>query len=365
MKKTITLFLLLLFFIGVRASDSDKDYVYASELKYDEEFELYYFDVILEGTNIYTGYGMDILLPKGLEVVVDDEGILVLMNNSMYPVKRGQYSHSVQPSFPYIDDHSYLRVGCMSSSNLDLNGTSGTLFSVYVTNNYEEGSWPLGSIKLEQVELNKVGEPYDAPTKSTNVILHSGETNLPLNISSSVHWGTCILPFSCALPSGVKAYTCNSKDEENLLLTEVPQLTAYTPYILYSEAGYSGNLIGEVETNQYPADGFVKSGYLSGAIVPQVVKDGYVLQNLPLKEGVKFYSCNGEDYNIPAGKCWVKIDGSSARERFGFAIDNSQTGINKVNVASDKVLYSISGVRMSDTTAPGFYIVNGRKVLKY
>lgn len=371
MKKILLLLILLVGLAkGYAESITTDDYLYITNITKSATGNSYYFEVCLEGSNIYSGYGVDIQLPQGLEVEERNGSPRVTIVRNIYPSYYDEdedvtiYTHSVSPSYPDPSDKSHVRVGCLSNLNENLTQTSGTLFRVYITNSCTSTQWPLGAIKLYDVELNKVGQPYNPKSDySKTVVMYEGESSLPLNISSTVNWGTCILPFSCALPSGVKAYTCNNKDEEYLLLTEVAQLTAYTPYILYSEAGYSGNLSGTVDANEYPAGGFVKSGYLSGAIVPQTVNSGYVLQNL--SEGVKFYSCGGDNFNIPAGKCWVNIDGGSARERLGFKVENSLTGISNVAESADaNAIYTLSGVRVKSAAAPGLYVVNKKKVMK-
>ena len=62
-----------------------------------------------------------------------------------------------------------------------------------------------------------------------------------------------------------------------VVLSEVTQLAAYTPYILYSASGYTGTLKGAVDASQYGE--VVSDGLLRGAIAPQKRKDGYVLQD--------------------------------------------------------------------------------------
>ena len=62
---------------------------------------------------------------------------------------------------------------------------------------------------------------------------------------------------------------------------------------------------------------------------------------------------------IPAGKAYLKVDGSAASKFFG--IDGEATGIESINAATaDGAYYSLQGVK---TTKPkkGLYIHNGKK----
>lgn len=364
-KKILTILCLLASVCQVQAGEPTSDRVFASSLAYDDEYELYYFDVMLEGANLYTAYGMDIQLPIGMEVVDDGETIYVLMNDPMYPQNKltKKYSHSVTPAFPYAEDHSHLRVGCISTKNEDMTSTSGALFRVYVTINYEENAWPIGSIKVYDAELNKVGQPYDAPDTETIVPLHTGETTLTFNVSDAAKWSTCILPFSASIPEGVKAYTCSSNDEDYIYLTEAESFAAYTPYILYAENGYSGTVSGTVEATipDEAKSGVVESGYLSGAIVPQTATEGYVLQKQD--EGVKFYAIGENDsFTIPAGKCWLKMPNDGYTRFYGFKFEET-TSVSEIPTVQSSSLPSFDLSGHCIQNGKGVIIREGNKVL--
>lgn len=358
--------------------DNTTDHVSISELQLTPGEDVFnkYFVVSLVGSQTYMAATMDVELPDGYEFAYYNGSILVNNNfekkQGLYPVTNQTYVDMLGVD-PEYNSHSFslnqidnktVRVIIMSMNSINFATNSGNLFRVFIkATPYAKPGY--ADIKIKNCFFN-TEDATQWDTKDITIsdkVSASNTSTVPVSVSAEAKWGTCILPFSCALPSGVKAYTCNSKDENNLLLTEVPQLAAYTPYILYSEAGYSGNLSGNVDAGQYPAEGFVKSGYLSGAIVPQTINSGYVLQNL--SGGVMFYSCDGDNFNIPAGKCWVNIDGGSARERLGFKIENSLTGISNVAESSDaNAIYTLSGLRVKDAAAPGIYVVNKKKVLK-
>lgn len=367
MKRIISLLCLFTFFLGAKADDVVNDYVYATELQFDSEYDLYYFDVKLNGSKLYTSYGMDIQLPAGMEVVNDEYGIFVEIIKTIYPTygRNKEYTHTVNPAFPYPDNHSHLRVGCMSSQNQSLMETSGDLFRVYVTINYTSKSWPLGVIKIYDAELNLrekgVIIPFTPPVKETVVASHTGDTTLPVNISSAAKWSTCILPFSTALPDGVKAYTCSSNDEINIHLSEAESIEAFKPYVLYSENGYSGTMSGTVNADNIPKSGVVSDGYLCGAIVPQTAKEGYVLQKQDA--GVKFYSiAEGDSFTIPAGKCWLSLQNGAQAKALDFMIDDDVTGINSVFVPASNIIFDVYG-RQVNNAANGLFIKNGKKII--
>lgn len=365
MKKILGLICLLAFSLfEAKADGTVNDYVYATGLQYDSEFDLYYFDVMLEGENLYTAYGMDIQLPAGMEVVEDEYGIFVEMIKDIYPSsgRNKEYTHSVTPAFPYPDDHSHLRVGCISTKNELMTATSGALFRVYVTSTYTSG-WPVGSIKLYAAELAMVGSHHNPQDHETVVAIHTGSTVLPLNISASSHWSTCILPFSTELPTGVKAYTSSTSDEENIFLTPAASLAAYTPYVLYSEAGFSGTVTGTVAETGYPETGYVTAGNLNGAVVPQTVKNGYIMQK---QNGeVMFYAIgSGDSFLVPAGKCWMQIPAGGSAKAYNFIVAD-ETGVERLIAPVDNggKVYDLTGRHVTQLRQNTLYIKDGKKFI--
>lgn len=360
------IFIMLCFFAMIlcaKAGVPTTDYLYATGLQYDEEYELYYFDVNLEGENYYTAYGIDILLPSGIEVESED---FVLRNDDMYPYSgkfKKEYSHTFSPAFPYPDDHSHLRVGCLSTKEENLLDTKGTLFRVYVTiDDSKVPAWPVGAIKCYDVELTiDKDHYYDAPVTETIVPVHTDETTLPLKVSPVAKWSTCILPFSTAIPEGVKAYTCSHNDAEYIYLEKAESFAAYTPYILYAENGFDGNVSGTVNTTipDNAKTGVVTSGYLNGAIVPQTATKGLVLQNLA--EGVKFYSIkDGDSFTIPAGKCWMNIPENNSNV-LSFKTDDITEGINRITTPATRLSFGLNGCQQK--MDKGVVIKNGKKTL--
>ena len=337
------------------------DYVTATEIKQDGAS--YYFEVVLNGSTYYTAYGIDIQLPAGLEVVTARGGspkITMDSNGAMYNDSEGFTEHTVSTAFPNSEDHTHARVGCMSTGNYDMAQTSGTLFRVYVTKTCTSTQWPIGAIKLYDVELNKVGQPYNSPDQCNPVAMFEGASTLPLTVSGTNHWSTCILPFATEIPEGVKAYTSSTSDEEKIFLTKSESIEAYTPYILYSENGFNGTVTGTVDAS-CPANGCITAGNLNGAIVPQTVKNGYVLQN---QDGVvQFYAIGtGDSFVIPAGKCWMNIADGSAKA-FGFVVEDAD-GIDNVRTMSDNAeIYTLDGRKAGKLVPGSLYIKEGRKFI--
>lgn len=202
--------------------------------------------------------------------------------------------------------------------------------------------------------------------KDQTLTLHAtAESTATLSVSGSSHYGTCVLPFAVSpLPDGVKAYSAKGLDDTGQLvvLDEVTQLAAYTPYILYSASGYTGSLSGAVDANKYGE--VVSDGLLRGAIAPQKRTDGYVLQDLG--EGAKFYAMDGVEFLIPEGKCWLEMPATQASApQYGIQI-GATTGITAPTTTSTAhgKIYTLDGKEVKTMQPGGIYVVNGKKVLK-
>ena len=189
--------------------------------------------------------------------------------------------------------------------------------------------------------------------------------DLGVTVCFHPHYGTCVLPFAVSpLPDGVKAYSAKGLDDTGQLvvLSEVTQLAAYTPYILYSASGYSGSLLGTVDANKYGV--VVSDGLLRGAIAPQKCTDGYVLQDLG--EGAKFYAMDGVEFLIPEGKCWLEMPAAQASApQYGIQIGTT-TAITAptTSASAHGKIYTLDGKQVKTMLPGGIYVVNGKKVLK-
>ncbi len=305
----------------------------------------------------YCAFQMDIIFPDGVVPVYDskEEDYIIQSDADLY--KR---THIASSKFITLDDgRKSLRVQCSSSKNADFYENEGELFTFkVVASGFTKPT--NATFKIEGSKLISAQEIGYVPNVDMKGCSVSNESSVPFNVSSSAHWSTCVLPFDAELPDGITALTSDNYDEENIYLTKAESIKAYTPYVLYSEEGYSGTVSGTVDPEKYPEDGYVQNGLLCGAIVPQKVTEGFVLQNL--QDGVKFYGIgSGSTFNIPAGKCWMSLSASNAKA-LNFVISDV-TGITALNTttANDGVIYNLQGMKVTTPVAGNIYIRNGKK----
>lgn len=388
MRKTKLLFFLCsLFVAGAVMAEETTDRVVISELTVEPgSSDTYSFTVSLQGSDVlYTAYSMDLHLPEGLTVATTSSGSLrvSMIKPGVYPyeiveeededgelVETKVYSHTIERSMPATN---LLRVLGISLSNKTFTKTSGDLFKVYVKASpyLKPGDVEIAvkDVVLTENQVQSNGEflaishlPADYVSTSVKA---AATSTLTLKVSATNHFGTCILPFDYELPAdgSLEAYTCSSTTTDALLLTKADKIAAYTPYILYSEAGFSATISGEVDATKYPADGIVKSGHLVGTVVQTQLTEAtnYVMQNQG--SGVKFYQVDPTSpFVLSAGKCYVELpEGTNvASLRIG-----ETTGIehSEFRIQNSEFIYNVVGLRV-ETMQPGhIYIVNGRKVV--
>ena len=331
-----------------------------------------YVSVSLESASdvTYTAYQMSFELPEGLEVCMTDDGYEVYMygNGGFYPRTGSDragwtYQHTLGAN---VVAGNVLNVTCNSSTNALFAKTSGDLFDFYVKASPYLKPGDV-EIKVKNIKFVTVDETkYLSEEFVSTAVKASTTSTLSLKVSETNKFGTCILPFDYELPAdgSFEAYTCAEATADALVLSKAGKIAAYTPYILYSEAGFSATLSGTVDATQYPADGIVQSGYLVGTVVQTQLTEAtsYVMQNQG--SGVKFYQVDpASPFVLTAGKCYVELpEGTNALAlRIGgtTSIDKGQLTIGN----APKAIYNVVGLRV-ETMQPGqIYIVNGRKVI--
>lgn len=376
MKRTLHLFsLLVLLLPAMVCAQAATDKIVLSDLQTDKYGT--YFTVGIEGSNIYTALNMDITMPEGISVAYykgNPDVSLYKSSNTILPYDEDrdgtkEWFHSVDCSYGVVAPRM-LRIACYSTKLAEFTATSGNLIVIYVNVDNEAlatSFCPKPIVKVSGIKFVTKDEQSYIPADFTcrpfaSVI--AAERTLPLNISAANQIGTLILPFSAALPQGVKAYTCDAVDDENavLVLTSASKIDACTPYIVYAPNGYSGTISGTVDmTAQYPDTDIYAEGFLTGVLTATVVNDGYIMQNQG--DGPMFYDAEGSSFSLPAGRCYLTPTGAAASKAYALRIGD-ETGIENSEFRNEKseIIYDLTGRRVENPTR-GIYIYNGKKLV--
>lgn len=315
--------------------------------------------VSLVGSRIYTACQMDIEFPPGLEPV--------LTNNKYVRVCTDEDGlcpdHMVASSYGKVGER-VMRLSCLELSNIEFTATKGRLFyfKVKASAYLKPGEVTLKVTNCDFITKENAQKYHcDDQTLTLNA---TAESTLSFSVSADSHYATGVFPFAVdKLPDGMKAFRANHLDASGtfVVLDEVDDLEAYTPYIVYSEGGYTGTLSGTVDAAGYAET--VNDGCLYGAIAAQKHTDGYVLQDLG--DGAKFHAMDGQEFNIPEGKCWLQLQTEQKAATYDISAGEATvlSPTPQPPTAAPRA-YTLDGKRAVKMDAGKVYIVDGRKILK-
>ena len=178
---------------------------------------------------------------------------------------------------------------------------------------------------------------------------------------SAAKYATLFLDFNAAIPAEVEAYTVTEINNGYVTLTQVEGvLPANTGVIVkateddytfaYSKetpATVTDNLLeGTVDATEIDVEAYVLG-----------IVDGVVgLYKAQMTDGVWLNNAN---------KAYLVVPGASEVASYSFRFGEGTTGVDEIteNRVQSTVIYDLTGRRVENVTAPGIYIVGGKKVL--
>ena len=268
-----------------------------------------------------------------------------------------------------------------SGSKLDTSGNSYTgadgVFSLSET----------ASVFTYEFNGSYYGFKFADGRSNTFISINSpaNDTNVDLGIHNSAHGGTDFVaqsvpaypvaiteakyatfyaPVAVTVPAGVTAHTVTLDGEWAVLSESLDVIPAYTGVVLYSETATTYTF---AVTTSEP---FAGENALVGTVAATyVADDAYVLGVVDEKVG--FYTATK---NQNAGAAFLnnhhkaylpKPAGAENIASYSFRFQGGATGIDEItdNRVQSTVIYDLTGRRVENITAPGIYIVNGKKVL--
>ena len=193
-------------------------------------------------------------------------------------------------------------------------------------------------------------------------------TSLPVTISAA-KYATFYAPVAVTIPEGVTAHTVTINGEWATLSEALTVVPAKTGVVL---AGAEGDYDFAITT----AEAFEGENLMTGTVAKALVTkpentECYVLAKPAGAEVAGMYKAAiGEDatkfYNA-GHKAYLAVPGSNGIASYSFRFEGEgTTAIENVEVENEnevKAIYDLTGRRVEEITAPGIYIVNGKKVL--
>lgn len=179
-------------------------------------------------------------------------------------------------------------------------------------------------------------------------------------------WGSLYYPTAVEIPANVKAYIVTAANNNYVTLTQVTGALPANTGVIYNgkwteyatavseEANVEGNLLWGSSSNTY------------------VEGDAYVLAKVDGEVGLYLAAKNKDEYGNAgtthflnnANKAYLPASAVTSNVK-ALKFDFNTTAVENVKVETEgkKVIYDLSGRRVNDMTAPGLYIVNGKKVM--
>ena len=184
-------------------------------------------------------------------------------------------------------------------------------------------------------------------------------TELPVTVTAA-GYATFYAPVAVELPEGVTAHTVTINGEWATLSKALTVVPAETGVVLAGQGSHDLAITTTDATVESDLEGTVAATYIAA--------DAYVLSNGA--NGVGFYGAilnqqSNTAFLNNSHKAYLPMtDGvNAASYSFRFEGDGT-TGVENVEVENEvKVIYDLAGRRVEAITAPGIYIVNGKKVL--
>ena len=184
---------------------------------------------------------------------------------------------------------------------------------------------------------------------------------------SAADYATLYLDYNVYIPADVEVYAAASKGSNYVSLAAVEGTIPANQGVILKNAG-------TYTFKTAPKATAIESNLLAGTvetsdITPAENTTYYVLANGENGVGLYKDELDGGTFRNNANKAYlpVVVESGNAAPSYSFNFDwNGTTAIEGVVAegAQDGAIYDITGRRVKAITAPGIYIVNGRKVVK-
>ena len=202
---------------------------------------------------------------------------------------------------------------------------------------------------------------YDGAHDGTNV----NAVELPYYqvAITDAKYATFYAPVAVTVPDGVTAHTVTINGDWATLSDPLATIPAYTGVVLYSETAQTYTF------NVTTTDVTVENNALEGTVAATyITADAYVLGiyngEVGFYKAVTSGQADGTFLNNHHKAYLPKAAGMNAAS-YSFRFGEGTTGIDEIteNRVQSTVIYDLTGRRVEAITAPGIYIVGGKKVL--
>ena len=316
------------------------------------------YDYALSTTQNSNNRGVVEITKEGNDVVLNDAVQVLTIENG---AAAGQ--------FAFQTGAGYLYAASTSSNHLKTGTTlnNKASFTISIDNG-------VATIKADQSERNwlrfnstnspKIFSCYTSGQADVSIykVNLSSVEDYVLNVTEA-GWATLYLGYNVVIPEDVTCYVISEVAEESVVLEEITDvLPANTAVIVEAAKGeYTFEVTEDAAEVESDMLGTTKDEYVDDEAYVLGIVDGVVgLYKAQMAGGV--WLNNANKAYLPASAVPTSAQGAAS---FSFRFGEGTTGINEVKGenAEVKAIYDLTGRRVEVITAPGIYIVGGKKVL--
>lgn len=176
------------------------------------------------------------------------------------------------------------------------------------------------------------------------------------------NYATLFLDYATVIPTGVKAYAVTEVNNGYVSLTQIEGILPANTGVIVEAVKGDYLFVAATENGSVISD----NKLLGTTIDTDIDVEAYVLSMVDDEVGLYKAKMNGGVFLNNANKAYLPASAlpASVQGANGFKFRFETTGVEGVQVAQGKkVIFDLSGRKVNDMTAPGVYIVNGKKVL--
>ena len=217
----------------------------------------------------------------------------------------------------------------------------------YIGLRSNSGAMYLNSIKIIWEEDESTSQPYT------------------LNVTAA-GWATLYLGYNAIIPTGVEAYAISEVQNDWAKLSPVEGIIPANEGVIIKANAGAYDFIQTTETAS------IEANLLKGTLTDKDIQgEAYVLGIVDGEVGLYKALMNGTAWKNNANKAYLPASALPATANsaafygiiWGDDDEENTTAIENVETATVNVIYDLSGRRVETITAPGIYVVNGRKML--
>ncbi len=209
------------------------------------------------------------------------------------------------------------------------------------------------------------------------------ETAVTLDLAvSKYEWTSLHLGYAVTIPDEVKAYYSTGVDGSDVELVEIADgvIPANTGVLINASQGnytleytttdvtYADNALIGCNHDIYVEAANSYTYYVLAIGASDKAALCYIYKEVSFdQEGNMTFTendDNGTHFKLPAHKVYLPVENATNIRSFGFRVIDGTTGIDGVTdvEGTSQSIYDLSGRKLNEVTAPGIYIVNGKKV---